>query len=107
MKQLSTSRTLLSFLFPRAIVNDLNTIIGQADGQTSHPRDANSFFRLYSFNQRINRELERRSLDYRIPRCFCKKGSFFLNLLIIPSFIEMSKVATAMNVLAADYNERG
>ena len=107
MKQLPTNRTFFSFMFPRFIVDDLNTIINQVDGQTSRPRDANSFFRLYKFNQRINRELERRGLDYRISHCFCKKSSFLLNMLLIPSFIEISQTATAMNILSADYNERG
>ena len=107
MSRLPTDRTFFSFLFPSQIVNDLNTIINQADGMTSKKRDANSFFHLYKLNKRINTELERRNLNYRISKCFCNKSAFFLFILIIPSFVCMIQTATAMNILSEDYNQRG
>lgn len=104
MKQLSTNRTIFSFLLPNLIANDLNTIINQTDGRITKTRDVGS----WEFNLRINQELERRGLSYRISKSFCRKTSwFFLMILLIPMFIEMSQTATAMNILSADYNERG
>ena len=104
MKHLRTDRTIFSFLLPHILANDLNTIIGQADGKITKNRDVGG----YEFNQRINLELERRGLGYRISNCFCNKTSnFFMKILLIPMFVEMSQVSSAMNVLAADYNERG
>ena len=107
MSKLPTNRTFFAFLFPGQVANDLNTIINQADGMTSKRRDANSFFRLHKFNKRINSELQRRNLNYRISKCFCSKSAFFLYILIIPSFISMTQIATAMNILSEDYNQRG
>ena len=107
MAKLSTNRTFLSFMMPGLIAEDLNTIVNQADGMVSKKKDVNSFFRMYRFAQRINGELERRKINYRISNCFCKKSSVFLFILIIPNFIVMSQVATAMNLLSEDYNNRG
>ena len=104
MKQLSTDRTVFSFLLPNLIANDLNTIINQADGKTTKTKDVGG----YKFYSRINWELERRGIDYRIPQCYCKKSSFYLMCyLLIPMYVAMFKAATAMNILSDDYNKRG
>ena len=104
MKQLSTNRTVFSFLFPSLIANDLNTIINQADGKVTKFKDVGE----YTFFSRLNWELERRGLDYRIPQCYCKKSSLrLMYFLFIPAYIAMFKAATAMNILSDDYNKRG
>lgn len=108
MQPLSTSRNLLTIgLFPGSTAKDLNTIINGADGQTTTRKDANSFARLYKTNRRINWELNRRGIDFRISNCYCGKSAFFVYILIIPAFISMNQIATAMNLLSADYNQRG
>lgn len=108
MQQLSTSRNLLTVgLFPGNTAKDLNTIINGADGQNTTRKDANSIARLYKTNRRINWELNRRGINYRISNCFCSKGAFFVYILIIPTFICINQMATAMNLLSADYNQRG
>ena len=108
MEKMSTTRNILSVgLFPGMTANDLNTIINQADGQTSTRKDANSFARIYKVNRRINWELERRGIDYRVSKCFCGKGCLFMCILIVPMFILMAQTATGMNLLSADYNQRG
>ena len=107
MKQLSTNRNLFSCMFPGHLADDLNTIVNHADGLTSKRRDVDSFFHLYKFNKRLNAELERRHLDYRVSKCFCIKTAFFLYILVIPPFISMAQIVTAMNILSEDYNKRG
>jgi len=107
MKLLDTNRTIFSFIFPGILADDLNTIVNHADGQVSLKKDANSFFHTYKLCTRINRELSRRSIDYQISEIFCKKSSGMLCFLIIPCFILMFQIVTAMNLLSDDYNKRG
>ena len=107
MEKLPTDRTFLTFLFPMLVADDLNIIIDQADGQTTRTRDMSSIAHIYKSAIRINSELERRNIGYRISRCFCRKSAFFLYILFIPSFVAMNQIAHAMNLLSEDYNERG
>ena len=105
---LSTNRTVLSYLnpfFPKQAANDLNIIINQADGKTTTAKDMNSFFRTPKTCKRINDELARRNLDYRVSKIFCT--SSLPLFLLIPAFIAMNQMMTALNILSADYNERG
>jgi len=107
MQYLPTDRTILSMMFPRQLAADLNTIIHQADGKTTSPKEMNSFAHLYKSAIRMNEELKRRGIEYRISDSFCKKSSFFIHILIIPSFVAMFQFATALNLLSEDYNKRG
>ena len=105
MQQLSTSHNMFTIaFFPKYTADTLNTIINMADGQTTTRKDVGKV----KFNKRINWELERRGIDYRISSSFCKPGTAFLmHLLIIPTFIEIPQVVNALNLLCEDYNKRG
>ena len=70
----------------------------------------------YSFgsvktNIRINKELERRGIDYRISSCFC---SGLCQLLMVPlivfpfhMIIANNQASKAMSLICADVNARG
>ena len=108
MKNLPTDHNLISLAFSSgACAEYLNTIIGGNDGKTSTAADFSFGPKLAKTAQRMNVELTRRGIDYRISKCFCSVASFALYLMIIPAFIEMSQIAKALNLLSEDYNKRG
>ena len=85
-----------------AIADILNCVI--ADGVTTKTINVVSAKNAV----RINSELERRGIDYRISKTFTKNGIILLSRwLVIPTFIELHQYAQAVNLLAADYNSRG
>ena len=101
---LSTNRNLLSHLFPSVLANDLNTIASDYDGEHTSARSFGSTRSI----QRINNELERRGLSYRISPCFAKSGQHLLmRILLVPMFVEMQQVINALNILSQDYNAKG
>lgn len=57
---------------------------------------------------RINDELERRGIDFKISKTYTKTGIRLLSkLLLIPIIIEANQYTKAVNLLAEDYNSRG
>lgn len=103
-KRLATQRNIFVFLLPSLLADDLNTIASDYDGEHT-----SAFaFSGTRCNQRINNELERRGLNYRISSCFAKSGIHLLvRLLFIPMFVEMQQIINAMNILSEDYNAKG
>ncbi len=106
--ELSTDHSLLTLaVSPGACAEALNLIIAGNDGQTSTAMDFSFAPKLAKTARRMNAELERRNISYRISSCFCSSAALLLYLLIIPAFIQMSQIAQALNLLAEDYNKRG
>jgi len=107
-KKLSTNRSLLAFLIRGVcsltilafvdlfeIAMDLNTIAAPYDRKFSLFY-VNGFF----IAKRINRELERRGIDY------CVKYHFFAIIGGL-NFYLLHECMHAMNLLSADYNQNG
>ena len=103
--QLPTDWNFLSVgLSPGPVAQVVNEIIMPYDGSRT------TIFSLGTskLNNRINRELERRGINYRIAKCYATVGLHLLtNILLIPVFIEMHQIAVALNLLSEDYNARG
>ena len=107
-EKLPTDHTFFSLAFSSAACADyLNEIIGASDGKKSSASDFSFGPKLCKTVKRMNDELQRRGIQYRISKCFGSSASIALYLMIIPAFIEMSQIAKALNLLSADYNERG
>ena len=88
--------TLWHAIGSRALANDINTIITRYDGKTTKPESIFMFSSKYSVfapatMNRINVELERRGIDFRIGKAF---GGVF-------------QIFEALNLLSEDYNRKG
>lgn len=99
MQQLPTQNNMFSVIFcPWRTAEILNTIISAADGHNIKAMEIGT----PKCNRRLNTELERRSISYRISNCYCNEG-FLLN----PAFIGIGQIVKAINLLCEDYNQRG
>lgn len=103
--QLSTNWNAMSIgMCQGAAADVVNTIIMPVDGIKAK----RSSIGATKTNKRINRELERRGIDYRISKCYSITGLHLLtNIWMIPVFVEMHQIAVALNLLSEDYNSRG
>ncbi|MBQ2989514.1 MAG: hypothetical protein IJD59_10455 [Clostridia bacterium] len=88
--------TLWHAIGSRALANDINTIMTRYDGKTTKPESIFMFGSKYSVfspltMNRINVELERRGIDFKIGN----------------SFIGCFQIFKALNLLSEDYNRKG
>ena len=62
-------------------------------------------------NQRINKELERRGIDYRISSCFLSPAFHILTAPLLPIgihfIVAVMQADKAMSLICADINARG
>ena len=97
---LRTDRTWLDMMDATQLREDMDIIASGYDGKRCKYND----FGFSVPTERINAELKRRGINYQVGR-FVSSG--FARMLIIPGFIGISQVITAMNLLSADYNLHG
>lgn len=130
-RMLATNRGMLKMIFlgiltlgiyPMIInaymAEDINIIACAHDGKrTTHPTAAACLMvvtlGIYAFVwphklcNRIGAELQRRRINYRFDACSFWLWNILGMLIVIGPLVYLHKYCKAMNLLAADYNERG
>lgn len=90
-------------LYMGSVAETLNLIATPNDGMTTKISDVGKA-KTYA---RINDELRRRNINYQISDMFTDSMKHTVAILLfIPRFIELNQLATALNLLSEDYNQR-